>query len=63
MDLFGSDPMSALALVSVPQPTITTNVEPAASSGLEANSFMGMPQTSAGFGEVCDIITPNRFLN
>ncbi|KAK3159406.1 hypothetical protein QOZ80_2AG0149730 [Eleusine coracana subsp. coracana] len=51
MDLFGSDPMSALALVSVPQPTTTTNVEPPANSGLETNNFMGMPQTSAGFGE------------
>ncbi|GJM87286.1 hypothetical protein PR202_ga03226 [Eleusine coracana subsp. coracana] len=50
MDLFGSDPMSALALVSVPQPTTTTNVEPPANSGLETNNFMGMPQTSAGFG-------------
>ncbi|TVU27796.1 hypothetical protein EJB05_19297 [Eragrostis curvula] len=51
MDLFGSDPMSALALVSVPQPTTTTNVEPPANSGFETNSFMGMPPTSTGFGE------------
>jgi epsin len=52
MDLFGSDPMSALALVSVPQPTTQTNVEPPGNSGLVANSSMGMPPTSAGFGEV-----------
>jgi epsin len=52
MDLFGSDPMSALALVSVPQPTTQTNVEPPGNSGLVVNSSMGMPPTSAGFGEV-----------
>jgi hypothetical protein len=53
MDLFGSDPISSLALVSVPQPTTTSNVEPPANSGFETNNFMGMPPTSSGFGEVC----------
>jgi epsin len=53
MDLFGSDPISSLALVSVPQPTIISNVEPPANSGFETNNFMGMPPTSSGFGEVC----------
>ncbi|XP_062221631.1 clathrin interactor EPSIN 2-like [Phragmites australis] len=52
MDLFGSDPMSSLALVSVPQPTTTANVEPPTNSGFETNSFMGMPPTSTGFGEI-----------
>ncbi|CAL5056365.1 unnamed protein product [Urochloa decumbens] len=52
MDLFGSDPISSLALVSVPQPTTTSNVEQPANSGFETNSFMGMPPTSSGFGEI-----------
>ncbi|KAL6591457.1 hypothetical protein ACP70R_049960 [Stipagrostis hirtigluma subsp. patula] len=52
MDLFGSDPMSSLALVSVPQPTATANAETPANSGFETNNFMGMPPTSAGFGEI-----------
>ncbi|XP_062220658.1 clathrin interactor EPSIN 2-like [Phragmites australis] len=52
MDLFGSDPMSSLALVSVPQPTTTANVEQPVNSGFETNSFMGMPPTSIGFGEI-----------
>ncbi|KAG2662387.1 hypothetical protein PVAP13_1KG535000 [Panicum virgatum] len=52
MDLFGSDPISSLALVSVPQPTTTSNVEPPANSGFETNNFMGMPPTSSGFGEI-----------
>ncbi|KAL6911318.1 hypothetical protein ACP4OV_000123 [Aristida adscensionis] len=52
MDLFGSDPISSLALVSVPQPTTTPNVEPPANSGFETNNFMGMPPTSTGFGEI-----------
>ncbi|KAF8689969.1 hypothetical protein HU200_041604 [Digitaria exilis] len=51
MDLFGSDPISSLALVSVPQPTTTSNAEPLANSGFEANSFMGMPPIS-GFDEI-----------
>ncbi|CAL4967538.1 unnamed protein product [Urochloa decumbens] len=52
MDLFGSDPISSLALVSVPQPTTTSNVEQPANSGFETNNFMGMPPTSSGFGEI-----------
>jgi hypothetical protein len=52
MDLFGSDPIGELALVSVPQPTTTPNVEPPANSGFETNSFMGMPPASTGFSEV-----------
>lgn len=52
MDLFGSDPISALALVSVPQPTTTSNVEAPANSGFEMNSFVGMPPASTGFGEI-----------
>ncbi|KAG2654801.1 hypothetical protein PVAP13_1NG498800 [Panicum virgatum] len=52
IDLFGSDPISSLALVSVPQPTTTSNVEPPANSGFETNNFMGMPPTSSGFGEI-----------
>ncbi|RLN08463.1 clathrin interactor EPSIN 2 [Panicum miliaceum] len=52
MDLFGSDPISSLALVSVPQPTTTSNVESPANSGFETNNFMGMPPTSSGFGEI-----------
>ena len=52
IDLFGSDPISSLALVSVPQPTTASNVEPPANSGFETNNFMGMPPTSSGFGEV-----------
>ncbi|CAN6233016.1 unnamed protein product [Urochloa humidicola] len=52
MDLFGSDPISSLALVSVPQPTTTSNVEPPANSGFETNNFMGMPPTSSGFDEI-----------
>ena len=52
MDSFGSDPISSLALVSVPQPTTASNVEPPANSGFETNNFMGMPPTSSGFGEV-----------
>ncbi|OEL35065.1 Clathrin interactor EPSIN 2, partial [Dichanthelium oligosanthes] len=52
MDLFGSDPISSLALVSVPQPTTTSNVEPPVNSGFETKNFMGMPPTSTGFGEI-----------
>lgn len=52
MDLFGSDPISSLALVSVPQPTTTSNVEAPANSGFETNSFVGMPPASTGFGEI-----------
>ncbi|CAN6279669.1 unnamed protein product [Urochloa humidicola] len=52
MDLFGSDPINSLALVSVPQPTTTSNVEQPANSGFETNNFMGMPPTSSGFGEI-----------
>lgn len=52
MDLFGSDPIGALALVSVPQPTDVPSVEPSASSGFETDSFMGMPPASTGFSEV-----------
>ena len=52
MDLFGSDPIGELALVSVPQPTATPNVEPLSNSGFETNSFMGMPPASIGFSEV-----------
>jgi epsin len=52
MDLFGSDPIGELALVSVPQPTAIPNVEPPANSGFETNSFMGMPPASSGFSEV-----------
>jgi epsin len=52
MDLFGSDPIGELALVSVPQPTAMPNAEPQANSGFETNSFMGMPPASTGFSEV-----------
>ena len=52
MDLFGSDPIGELALVSVPQPTAIPNVEPPANSGFETNSFMGMPPALTGFSEV-----------
>ncbi|KAG2654807.1 hypothetical protein PVAP13_1NG498800 [Panicum virgatum] len=58
IDLFGSDPISSLALVSVPQPTTTSNVEPPANSGFETNNFMGMPPTSSGFGEQIDASNP-----
>ncbi|KAG8072833.1 hypothetical protein GUJ93_ZPchr0006g40789 [Zizania palustris] len=58
MDLFGSDPISSLALVSVPQPTATPHVEPSANSGFETNSFMGMPPTSTGFNEPNDASNP-----
>lgn len=52
MDLFGPDPINSLALVSVPQPTASPNVEPSANPGFESNSFMGMPPASTGFNEV-----------
>ncbi|XP_047082977.1 clathrin interactor EPSIN 2-like [Lolium rigidum] len=58
MDLFGSDPIGELALVSVPQPTATPNVEPPANSGFETNSFMGMPPASTGFSEEIDASNP-----
>uniref|UniRef100_A0A0D9VME2 ENTH domain-containing protein n=1 Tax=Leersia perrieri TaxID=77586 RepID=A0A0D9VME2_9ORYZ len=58
MDLFGSDPISSLALVSVPQPTATPNVEPPANSGFETNGFMGMPPASTGFNEPFDASNP-----
>uniref|UniRef100_A0ACD5ZBR4 Uncharacterized protein n=1 Tax=Avena sativa TaxID=4498 RepID=A0ACD5ZBR4_AVESA len=58
MDLFGSDPIGELALVSVPQPTAIPNVEPAANSGFETNSFMGMPPASTGFSEEIDASNP-----
>lgn len=58
MDLFGSDPIGALALVSVPQPTDVPNVEPPANSGFETDSFMGMPPASTGFSEAIDASNP-----
>ncbi|VAI62643.1 unnamed protein product [Triticum turgidum subsp. durum] len=58
MDLFGSDPIGALALVSVPQPTDVPSVEPSASSGFETDSFMGMPHASTGFSEASDASNP-----
>ncbi|KAG8060651.1 hypothetical protein GUJ93_ZPchr0002g26526 [Zizania palustris] len=58
MDLFGSDPTSVLALVSVPQSIATLNVAPSANSGFETNSFMGMPPTSTGFSEPIDASNP-----
>lgn len=58
MDLFGPDPISSLALVSVPQPTAAPNVEPMANSGFETNSFMGMPPASTGFSEAIDASNP-----
>ncbi|CAM0942854.1 unnamed protein product [Alopecurus aequalis] len=58
MDLFGSDPIGELALVSVPQPTAIPNVEPPANSGFETNSFMGMPPASTGFSEEIDASNP-----
>ncbi|VAI51115.1 unnamed protein product [Triticum turgidum subsp. durum] len=58
MDLFGSDPIGALALVSVPQPTDVPSVEPSASSGFETDSFMGMPPASNGFSEAIDASNP-----
>uniref|UniRef100_A0A453PZ58 ENTH domain-containing protein n=1 Tax=Aegilops tauschii subsp. strangulata TaxID=200361 RepID=A0A453PZ58_AEGTS len=58
MDLFGSDPIGALALVSVPQPTDVPSVEPSSSSGFETDSFMGMPPASTGFSEAIDASNP-----
>uniref|UniRef100_A0A0E0CSU1 ENTH domain-containing protein n=1 Tax=Oryza meridionalis TaxID=40149 RepID=A0A0E0CSU1_9ORYZ len=58
MDLFGPDPISSLALVSVPQPTASPNVEPSANPGFESNSFMGMPPASTGFNEAFDATNP-----
>ncbi|XP_006648078.1 clathrin interactor EPSIN 2 [Oryza brachyantha] len=58
MDLFGSDPISSLALVSVPQPTTSPIVEPSANSGFETNGFMGMPPASTGFDESFDATNP-----
>lgn len=57
MDLFGSDPIGELALVSVPQPTAIPN-EPQANTGFETNSFMGMPPASTGFSEGVDASNP-----
>ncbi|KAF0933464.1 hypothetical protein E2562_018559 [Oryza meyeriana var. granulata] len=58
MDLFGSDPISSLALVSVPQPIASPNLEPSVNSGFETNGFMGMPPASTGFNESFDATNP-----